>query len=113
MDTKSVPERMDRLERVVQILAEDQVSLQKLIANLATETDKGFALVAARSAETDRRIAETDRRIAETDRRIAETERQWAETGRQMRETDERFRKTDECIEKLVIAIGKLMSSKN
>ena len=99
MATKSIPERMDRLEKVVQILAEDQVSLQKLIANLATETDRGFALVAVRSAETDRRIAETDR--------------QWAETGRQMRETDERFRKTDERIEKLVIAIGKLMSSKN
>ena len=89
---------MDRLEKVVQILAEDQVSLQKLIANLATETEKGFALVAVRSAETDRRIAETDR--------------QWAETGRQMRETDERFRKTDERIEKLVIAIGNLISTK-
>ena len=82
---------MDRLEKVVQILAEDQVSLQKLIANLATETEKGFALVAVRSAETDR---------------------QFAETGRQMRETDERFRKTDERIEKLVIAIGNLISTK-
>ena len=98
MATKSVPERMDRLEKVVQILAEDQVSLQKLIANLANETEKGFALVAVRSAETDRRIAETDRRIAETDR--------------QMRETDERFRRTDERIEKLVIAIGNLISTK-
>ena len=98
MPTKSLPERMDRLEKVVQILAEDQVSLQKLIANLATETEKGFALVAVRSAETDRRIAETDR--------------QWAETGRQMRETDERFRKTDERIEKLVIAIGNLIGTK-
>lgn len=105
MATKSVPERMDRLEKVVQILAEDQVSLQKLIANLANETEKGFALVAVRSAETDRRIAETDRRIAETDRRIAETDRQ-------MRETDERFRRTDERIEKLVIAIGNLISTK-
>ncbi len=91
MGTKSVPERMDRLEKVVQILAEDQVSLQKLIANLANETEKGFALVAVRSAETDRRIAETDR---------------------QMRETDERFRRTDERIEKLVIAIGNLISTK-
>lgn len=54
---------MDRLERVVQIIAEDQVSLQKLIAGLATETRRGFDRVAKQFAETDKRFRQTDERI--------------------------------------------------
>ena len=78
-------ERLDRLEQVVHVLAEDQVSLQKLIGSLATETRKAFDRVAEMSAETERR----------------------------MRQTDERFRATDERLDKLVLAIGELIRLKN
>lgn len=79
---------MNRLEQVVQILAEDQLSLQKIVAELATETRRGFDRVAEQFEETDRRMRETDRR---------------------MRETDDRFRKTDERIEQLVSAMGEFL----
>jgi hypothetical protein len=76
---------MDRLEKVVQILAEDQISLQKIIAELATETRRGFDRVHQQFEETDRR----------------------------MRETDERMRRTDERIDKLVVAIGEFIRRKD
>jgi len=85
MAAKTHGERLDRLEQIVQILAEDQLSLQKLIADLATETRRGFDQVNEQFKETDRR----------------------------MRETDERLRQTDERIDKLVIAIGQLISRGN
>ena len=75
-------ERIDRLEQIVQILAEDQISLQKLIADLATETRRGFEQVSEQFKETDRR----------------------------MRETDERMRQTDARIDKLVVALGEFIS---
>jgi spore germination protein YaaH len=81
MAGKPVGQRVDRLEQVVQIIAEDQVSLQKLIAELARETRKGFGRVA----------------------------KQFEETDRKMRETDVRFRQTDQRIDKLVIAIGEFI----
>jgi conjugal transfer/entry exclusion protein len=81
MASKSNTERLDRLEQVVQILAEDQISLQKIVAELATETRRGFDRVADQFAETDRR----------------------------MRETDQRFRETDQRIDKLVVAIGEFI----
>ena len=83
---------MDRLEQVVQIIAEDQLSLQKIVAELATETRRGFDRVAAQFEETDRRMRETDER---------------------MRRTDEQMRRTDERIERLVIAIGELTRRSN
>jgi hypothetical protein len=64
---KPLGQRVDRLERVVQIIAEDQVSLQKLIAELATETRRGFDRVAKQFAETDKRM---DERFRQTDERI-------------------------------------------
>ena len=82
---RTLGRRVDRLEQVVQILAEGQVSLQKLIAGLATETRRGFDRVAKQFEETDRR----------------------------MRETDERMRQTDGRIEKLVVAIGELVRRQN
>jgi hypothetical protein len=82
---KTVGQRVDRLEQVVQIIAEDQVSLQKLIAELARETRKGFDRVAKQFEETDRR----------------------------MRETDPRMRATDERIGKLVIAMGEFIRRQN
>jgi methyl-accepting chemotaxis protein len=81
MAGKSSEERIDRLEQVVQVIAEDQLSLQKLIGELATETRRGFDRVAQQFEETDRR----------------------------MRQTDERMRQTDDRIGKLVIAIGELI----
>jgi DNA repair exonuclease SbcCD ATPase subunit len=81
MAARSNEDRIDRLEQVVQVIAEDQLSLQKLIAELATETRRGFDRVAQQFEETDRR----------------------------MRKTDDRFRETDERIDKLVIAIGELI----
>jgi uncharacterized protein YllA (UPF0747 family) len=82
-------ERIDRLEQIVQILAEDQISLQKLIADLATETRRGFEQVSEQFKEIKEQFKETDRR---------------------MRETDERMRQTDERIDKLVVALGEFIS---
>jgi uncharacterized protein YukE len=93
---KTVGQRVDRLEQIVQILAEDQVSLQKLIAGLATETRRGFDRVAKQFAETDRRILEMEKK-----------------TDERMRETDERMRETDERIDKLVVAIGEFIRRQN
>ena len=92
MPAKSHAERLDRLEKVVQILAEDQLSLQKIVAQLATETRLGFERVAAQFEEVGRRMGQTDER---------------------MRQTDERMRQTDERIDKLVLAIGELIRRSN
>ncbi len=70
MAAMSHDERMNRLEQVVQVLAEDQVSLSKLIAELATETRRGFDRVAEQFAETDRRLRDRDERLHQTDERI-------------------------------------------
>ena len=92
MPARSNEDRIDRLEQVVQVIAEDQLSLQKLIAELATETRRGFDRVAQQFEETDRRMRQTDDRMRQTDDR--------------MRQTDDRMRQTDDRIGKLVIAIG-------
>ena len=55
------------------------------MADLATETRRGFDRVAAQFEETDRRF----------------------------RETDEKFRQTDERIDKLVVAIGEFIRRSN
>lgn len=92
-------ERIDRLERVVQLIAEDQFSLQKIVADLATETRRAFDHLAEQGAETDRRMRETDEHMRETDRRMRDNDKRIAE----------RFVQTDERIGKLVIAIGEFM----
>jgi len=56
---------MDRLEQVVQIIAEDQISLQKLIAELATETRKGFDRVAKQFEESDKKMRQMDKKFDE------------------------------------------------
>src|SRR5271169_5139561 len=88
-------ERLDRLEQVVHILAEDQVSLQNLIGSLATETRKAFDRVAERAAETERHMLETDEHMRQTDGRLREIAEQMRETDARMRETDARMRETD------------------
>jgi len=100
MADKTHGQRLDRLEQVVQILAEDQLSLQKLIAELARETRRGFDRVAKQAEETDRRMRETDERIRQTDERI----------DKLARRADERSRQIDERIAKLVVAIGEFIN---
>ena len=56
-------ERIDRLEKVVNIMAEGHVELEKIVADLAGSTSKAFDLVAKRQDETARQMQETDRRI--------------------------------------------------
>ena len=96
MAGKTLTQRVDRLERVVQVIAEDQVSLQKLIADLARETRRSFDRVAKQFAET----SEIIRKNAE-------------EADRRFRESDERSRQTDDRIDKLVVAIGDLIRRQN
>jgi ElaB/YqjD/DUF883 family membrane-anchored ribosome-binding protein len=94
--SKTHGERIDRLEQVVQILAEGQVRVEKLIADLATETRHGFDLV---KQQFEASVREADKRARQTDER--------------MRQTDERMKQTDERIDKLVIAIGEFISRRN
>ena len=77
---------MDRLEQVVGILAEDQVSLQRLVAELATETRRGFDRVAAQFEAIGKRMAETDARMRQTDERFRNT-------AQRSRELDDRVDK--------------------
>ena len=78
-------ERLGRLEQLGQIIAEGQISLQKLIAELATETRRGFDQVAAQFRETHARID------------------QLAHEGA------ERSRTADERVDRLVLAIGEMI----
>jgi methyl-accepting chemotaxis protein len=110
---KTHGERIDRLEQVVQILAEGQISLEKAIAELATETRRGFDQVSEQFKIIGAHMQETDRHMQETDRRMQETDRRMRETDERMRQTDERMRRTDERIDKLVIAIGEFISRNN
>ena len=120
-------ERLDRLEQVVHILAEDQVSLRELVSSLATETRKAFDKVAEMSAETGRQMRETEKRMRETDERIRETDLRFRATDERFQATDERFQATDERfrvtderfratsdrIDKLVVAIGEFIRRNN
>jgi hypothetical protein len=92
MAGKTLSQRVDRLEQVLQVLAEDQVSLRKLVAELATETRRGFDRIARQFEETDKRFRQTDERF---------------------RQTDERFRQTGERIDNLVVAVGELIRRQN
>ena len=92
-------ERRNRLEQIVQIVAEDHlsqkedhdsvkeglVSLNHLIADLATETRRRFDQVAAQFRETDARI------------------------DRVAHEGAERARASDERVDRLVLEIGELI----
>ena len=117
MAAKSHEERFDRLEEIVQFLAEDNVVMreetarvQKLIADLATATNRGFELLAAERVETDRRMRQTEEQMRQTGEQMRQTEEKMRQTDERMRQTDERFRQTDKRIEKLVSAIGQFIS---
>ena len=70
MAARTNDERIDRLEQVMQILAERQLSqedrqttFEHIVTDLATEMRRGFDQVAAQFVETDRRMRQTDERI--------------------------------------------------
>ena len=100
MASKSPVERIDRLEQVVHVIAEDQLSMQKRIdknhrmvqkqiAELASATRRGFDQVATQFAETDRRMRDADARA------------------------QKRSMETDARIDKLVVAIGKFITQRS
>jgi methyl-accepting chemotaxis protein len=99
MPAKAHGERLDRLEQIVQVLAEGQVSLEKLVAELATETRRGFDQVAAQFRESSREAAERSREIDERFRK----------TDERFRQTDEQLRATNDRVDKLVSAVGELV----
>ena len=92
MAVRSPDERIDRLGQVVQMIAEGQVSLQKLVSDLATETRRGFDQVAQQFRETDARSRALDERLD----KIAH-------------EGAERSRALDERVDRLVSAIGEMV----
>lgn len=94
-------QRLDRLEVVVHVLAEDQLVLQELIAKASKDTSEGFDRVARQFVEVKELFKETDRRIQEMNRK---TDERFRETDARMQEMNRRL---DERIENLVSAIGK------
>ncbi|MBM3756338.1 MAG: hypothetical protein FJW38_20400 [Acidobacteria bacterium] len=92
MAALTAEQRLDRLERVVHVIAEDQVSLQKLIAELAKETRKGFELFEKRFAAVERRMDAAERRMEKTERRAD---------------------KLDERVDKLVSAMGEFIRQRS
>jgi ABC-type transporter Mla subunit MlaD len=106
MPGKTHGERLDRLEQIVEILAErhgDLEKLEKIVANLATETRRGFDQVAAQFRETDARMREMSR----------ETDKRFRETDERFRRTDEQLRATNERVDRMVSAIGEFIRSQH
>ena len=109
MAEKRPEKRLDILETVIQIraedqhslsqsverLVEDQHSLKQIVADLATHTRAAFDRLAEQGAETDRRMRQTDERMRRTDDKMSQT--------------DDKMRQTDDRIDKLVVAIGELI----
>jgi methyl-accepting chemotaxis protein len=117
MATGSPEERIDRLEQVVQIIAEDQVSLQKLLAGLATETRHGFDQVASQIntlVGSVRSLAGSVTNLTEVVDKVA---LDGAERARALderldkvaHEGAERTRAMDVRVDRLVVAIGELI----
>ena len=99
MALQTPDERLNRLEQIVQIIAEDHLSqredhdsLRSLIANLAAETHNAFDQVAARFDQVAAQFRETDARIDKV-----------------AHESAERGRVSDERVDRLVLAIGELI----
>lgn len=106
MPAKAHGERLDRLERIVAILAERQADLEKIVADLATETRRGFDQIAVQFRETSREAAERSREI---DQRFRETAERFRETDERFRRTDEQLRATNERVNMMVSAIGEFI----
>ena len=92
MPAKTHGERLDRLEKVVAVLAEEHLSLERTVAELATEMRRGFDQVAATFQVIGKQMAQTSGQI-----------NQLAHQG------DKRTRELDERVDKLVSAIGELV----
>jgi exonuclease VII small subunit len=90
MPAKTHGERLDRLEEVVGLLAEGQISLEKVVAELAIETRRGFDQVAAQFAAVTKRMDEDQ---ACTQEHFRETAR---ENAQRSRELDERISRKNE-----------------
>jgi flagellar biosynthesis/type III secretory pathway chaperone len=105
--------RMDRVERLIETLADKQTKLDDVLVVLAEaqikyaeaqlKNEERFREVAEQFAETDRRFAETDRRIREANERMDALAREERERGRRL----------DERIDKLVSAIGEMLRTRN
>ena len=63
-------QRLDRIEKVVHVLADGQVSLQKLIADLARETRKGFERFEKRFVAAEQRMDRAEQRMDKLDERV-------------------------------------------
>lgn len=117
MPARTHGERLDRVEEVVGLLAEGQQSLEKLIAELATETRRGFDQVAAQFDLIGKRMAETDELIRRNDERtqerFRETDERIRQNAQQIRENAQRSRELDDRVDKLVLAIGELIRRDN
>jgi DNA anti-recombination protein RmuC len=136
MPAKTHGERLDRLDEVVGILAESHLSLENLVAELATETRRGFDQVAAQFVAATKRMDENEartqarfqemarenaQRSRETDERMQAMARENGQRSRELddrilamtRENTQRSRESDERVATLVSAIGELIRSQN
>ena len=95
MASKTPEDRLDRVEAIIQIIAEDQQTLQKIVTEMATTNRINADQAAQRFAENERRTTRLEEQMRQTDER--------------MRQTDEQMRRTGERIDKLVIAIGEFI----
>jgi predicted translin family RNA/ssDNA-binding protein len=80
--------RVERVERLIEVLAEKQA-----------KRDDVLVLLTEAQIKTEERFRETDERFRRTDERF--------------RRTDERLSQTDERIDKLVSAIGEMLRTRN
>jgi predicted regulator of amino acid metabolism with ACT domain len=94
MATLSPGGRIDRLEHVVQIIAEDQISLQKLVSELATQFRETGARLETLGKETDARIATLATESAERARVLDERIDRIAQEGARTREVFRRARRS-------------------
>jgi hypothetical protein len=99
-------EPLDHVERLVPILAEGLLALQKSVAQLATETRRGFDQVAKQFVESERKSRRTDERIDKMVAAGAKTDERIDKMVMAMGDTDER-------IDKLVIAMGEFIRRQN
>ncbi len=120
MGLKTPDERLDRLEQVVQILAEDHLHLKDIVTDLATASRRAFDLVAEQGRQADERFKRLEEQMREQMRRIEEqmrrteeqmrrTDEEFNRTEEQMRETAAQMRRTDKRVDDLVLAIGELI----
>jgi hypothetical protein len=70
MAAKTHGDRLDRLEQIVQVIAEDQLALKKLIVKLGSETRRDFDRLAKQSAKSASQAARANTRRPRGDHRL-------------------------------------------